>query len=305
MHELCFVMMCVLVTSMVCVCARGLLTTMPQRVLDAWHDRYFDTAPWYGIGLAESRLGLALRHHPRSSFHLSTKVGRSLLPIHDDERNVVVAERSGWQGSQAFDIEFDFSFDAVVKQHEQSLQRLGVGRVDCLVIHDMEQSAGGGAGGMSYDVAPGSETVVQKTVAEHTEVLFGERGGFKALEALRKAGTIKAFGAAANCPGDVMATDVVCWLCVFVFFFLGGGLRPLFHDVCFCVRTEKFKSSCATGTLYGVAPARVRVCSFPSCQPNWRGSPMPCLERGKGSNHGLICVGFFVITTHWVRCLDR
>ena len=134
----------------------------------------------------------------RCRYQLSTKVGRTLLPIHEDTRNVVVAERSGWQGSQAFDVEFDFSGGAVVEQHQQSLQRLGVGRVDCLVIHDLEQSAGGGAGYGDTDVVVGAG----KTVAEHTETLFGEGGGFRALQELRAAGKIKAFGAAVNCPAS-------------------------------------------------------------------------------------------------------
>jgi D-threo-aldose 1-dehydrogenase len=82
--------------------------------------RYFDTAPYYGSGLAERRLGQGLRGRPRDEFTLSTKVGRLLR-----------AGASGWEGAY-----FDFSYDAALRSLEGSLERLGLDRVDIALVHD-------------------------------------------------------------------------------------------------------------------------------------------------------------------------
>jgi D-threo-aldose 1-dehydrogenase len=87
--------------------------------------RFFDTAPYYGSGLAERRLGLALREKPRTEFVLSTKVGRRLKP-----------GRSAWHGAPPFDSYFDFSYDGALRSLEGSLERLGVDRVDVALVHD-------------------------------------------------------------------------------------------------------------------------------------------------------------------------
>jgi len=82
--------------------------------------RFFDTAPYYGGGLAEHRLGAALRERPRAEYTLSTKVGRLLRP-----------DASGWGSAY-----FDFSYDAALRSLESSLERLGVDRVDIVLVHD-------------------------------------------------------------------------------------------------------------------------------------------------------------------------
>jgi D-threo-aldose 1-dehydrogenase len=94
-----------------------------QRVVErAWELglRYFDTAPYYGSGLAERRLGAVLARKPRDAFAVSTKVGRLLH-----------ADASGWQGAY-----FDFSYDAALRSLEQSLGRLGLDRIDVALVHD-------------------------------------------------------------------------------------------------------------------------------------------------------------------------
>jgi D-threo-aldose 1-dehydrogenase len=170
---------------------------------------YFDTAPWYGLGLSESRMGLALCGLPRDSYVLSTKVGRYLRP-HQDEKtwdSMVSTSRStfereqstscqltdpsvspaacraqGWAGGLQNGIEFAYTYDDVMRQYEDSVQRLGTGRIDCLVIHDIEEAEG-----------------QQPVHARGTrEFLAGEKGGYRALEKLRKDGKIKAFGAGIN-----------------------------------------------------------------------------------------------------------
>ena len=95
--------------------------------------RYFDTAPHYGLGLSEQRLGAALRDRPRDSYTLSTKVGRLLEPqpdaVGDDLANgfaVPATRRRVW----------DFSADGVRRSIESSLERLGLDRIDIAYLHD-------------------------------------------------------------------------------------------------------------------------------------------------------------------------
>src|ERR1019366_7931082 len=97
--------------------------------------RYFDTAPHYGLGLSERRLGAALAGRPRSDFVLSTKVGRRLEPLSpagqvDDEGfDVTATHRRVW----------DFSRDGVIRSLEASLERLGVDAVDIVYLHDPDE----------------------------------------------------------------------------------------------------------------------------------------------------------------------
>ncbi|WP_042402546.1 aldo/keto reductase [Streptacidiphilus carbonis] len=110
-----------------------------EAVAAAWDGgiRSFDTAPHYGLGLSERRLGAALRDRPRAEYTLSTKVGRLLVPDpgatgRDDQGFMVPAtQRRVW----------DFSADGVRRSLEQSLVRLGLDRVDTVFIHDPDDHA--------------------------------------------------------------------------------------------------------------------------------------------------------------------
>jgi len=100
--------------------------------IQAWNAglRLFDTAPLYGFGLAERRLGDILRDRPRGELTLSTKVGRLLqegAPPEPDQ---------SWFGAPLLNPVFDFSYDGVMRSFEASLERLGLERVDILHIHD-------------------------------------------------------------------------------------------------------------------------------------------------------------------------
>ncbi|PFG34293.1 D-threo-aldose 1-dehydrogenase [Sanguibacter antarcticus] len=94
--------------------------------------RYFDTAPHYGLGLSERRLGAALSARPRDEYVLSTKVGRLLVP----------APELAGQQDEAFAVpadvrrEWDFSRDGVLRSVEESLERLGLDRLDVVYVHD-------------------------------------------------------------------------------------------------------------------------------------------------------------------------
>ena len=124
--------------------------------------RFFDTAPHYGLGLAERRMGEALRHHPRAEYVLSTKVGRLLVPQDAP---------AGTRDPDIFDVPathrrvFDFSRDGVRRSVEESLSRLGLDRVDILLLHDPD---------------------------EHWRQAVDE--GYPALAELRAAGTVRAIG---------------------------------------------------------------------------------------------------------------
>jgi len=99
----------------------------------AWDEgiRYFDTAPHYGLGLSEQRLGRALRGRPRDEFIVSTKVGRLIRP-RVDRHTDVRGERSA-----AFHREWDFSRDGILRSIEESLERLDLDRLDIVLMHDV------------------------------------------------------------------------------------------------------------------------------------------------------------------------
>lgn len=143
----------------------------------AWDQgiRYFDTAPWYGRGLAEHRLGGFLRTLPRDQFQVTTKVGRTL----HRPANPSTFDRGPWVGGLNFDVHFDYSYDGVMRSYEQALQRLALDTVDALVIHDLEAMFHG-----------------DKTSAYVRELTDG--GGIRALQELKSAGQIKAFGMGVN-----------------------------------------------------------------------------------------------------------
>ena len=152
-------------------------------VAAAWEAgiRYFDTAPWYGRGQAEHRVGRVLYPHPRADFVLSTKVGRTLHAFHDAER----FDRGMWAGGLPFEVRFDYSYDGVMRSFEDSLQRLGLPRIDLLVIHDLD---------LQYHQR-----------GERVQALLHElfTGGWRALSELKRAGLIRGIGAGINERGMI------------------------------------------------------------------------------------------------------
>ncbi|MCO6048390.1 aldo/keto reductase [Mesorhizobium sp. RP14(2022)] len=161
----------------------------------AWEGgmRYFDTAPHYGFGLAERRVGDFLRGKPKDEWVLSTKVGRLLSPVPEDQ-----VPQVGFVDPLPFKLTYDYSYDAIMRSVEFSYARLGLNRIDILYVHDI-----------------GSYTHGPEKTEEHLRQLI-EGGGIRALEELKKAGTIHAFGLGVNetqiCL-DVMArADIDCIL---------------------------------------------------------------------------------------------
>lgn len=136
--------------------------------------RYFDTAPFYGLGFSERRLGDGLRGKPREDFVLSTKVGRLLRP-----RTSSAKRGDGWMTEMPFDVEYDYSYDGIMRSFEDSLQRLGLARIDILYVHDIGEYQHGA-----------------EANAAHMHAL--RESGRKALDALKEAGTIGAIGIGVN-----------------------------------------------------------------------------------------------------------
>jgi D-threo-aldose 1-dehydrogenase len=143
--------------------------------------RTFDTAPHYGAGLSERRLGAALRDRPRDEYILSTKVGRLLVP--GDQ-----GDPEGFAESLDLKRVRDYSRDGVRRSLEDSLERLGLDRVDVALVHD-------------------AEDFMDEAIAE----------AFPALAELRSQGVVRAIGAGLNYVGPMLRVareaDVDCILC--------------------------------------------------------------------------------------------
>jgi D-threo-aldose 1-dehydrogenase len=135
--------------------------------------RYFDTAPYYGFTLSERRLGAALRQRPRADYAVSTKAGRLLLP---DTR--VVPGACGWADPLPYRPHYDYSYDGIMRSHEESLARMGMEYIDILFVHDIGRATHGQLHAMYWR---------QLT-----------SGGFRALEELREAGRVRAIGLGVN-----------------------------------------------------------------------------------------------------------
>jgi D-threo-aldose 1-dehydrogenase len=138
--------------------------------------RYYDPAPWYGITLAEHRIGQFRRQQPRGSFRVSTKVGR----VYARPRDPANVAPGLWTGGLPFELRFDYGYNGIMRSYEDSLQRLGLPRVDLLVIHDID---------IGYH---GNEVGVERCFEQL------EDGGLRALQELKSAGEIKGYGAGIN-----------------------------------------------------------------------------------------------------------
>jgi len=134
---------------------------------------YFDTAPFYGLGLAEHRLGACLRTIDRRSVVLSTKIGRLMRPLGEGP-----APGLGVAGEPPFEVAFDYSYDGTLRSLEHSLQRLGTNAVDIALVHDVNRRWQG----------------------DRVEQRYGEamNGAYRALVELRDAGVVKAIGVGVN-----------------------------------------------------------------------------------------------------------
>ena len=160
----------------------------------AWDEglRYFDTAPWYGFGLAERYTGDFLRDKPSDSYVLSTKVGRILFPVPDEK-----VPNYGFVDPLPFGARYDYSYDGIMRSVEASHARLGLNRIDILYVH-----------------AIGVYTHGAERNAVHLRQLFDS--GLRALDELKSSGVISAFGLGVNevpvCLDVMRNADLDCIL---------------------------------------------------------------------------------------------
>jgi len=134
--------------------------------------RYFDSAPFYGLGRASRILGDTLRELPRDDWVLATKVGRLLRP------QTSAAATGVLQHPMPFHPVYDYSYSGIMRSFEDDLQRLGLARIDILYVHDVGAREHG-------DAYPEVRRTFRKS-------------GYRALEELRSSGTVSAIGIGVN-----------------------------------------------------------------------------------------------------------
>ncbi|MFF3934887.1 aldo/keto reductase [Streptomyces phaeofaciens] len=147
----------------------------------AWDQgiRYFDTAPLYGAGLAEIRLGDVLADKPRDAYVLSTKVGRIVLDEFEDPASRELGEKGAlFEHGRPHKMVNDYSADATLRSVENSLERLRTDRLDIVWVHDVAQDFYGDDWVGVYESA--------------------RTGAFRALTRLREEGVIAAWGLGVN-----------------------------------------------------------------------------------------------------------
>ncbi len=139
--------------------------------------RYFDTAPFYGYGLAERRMGLALHNHVRAEYVISTKVGRLLAPL-SQVGKAEFQPGGAWQNPPPFASIYDYSASGLRRSVEASLQRLGMDYLDIVFVHDI-----------------GEVTHGDKNAHYWSQLVSG---GFRELEQLKREKLIGAIGLGVN-----------------------------------------------------------------------------------------------------------
>ncbi|SHN25039.1 D-threo-aldose 1-dehydrogenase [Duganella sacchari] len=147
----------------------------------AWEQgiRHFDTAPLYGAGLAELRLGEALAKRKREHYVLSSKVGRVILDEFEDPAARQLGEKGGvFEHGRPNKIVNDYGADATLRSIEDSLKRLKTDHLDIVYVHDVAQDFYGDGWLAQFDIA--------------------RTGAFRVLDRLRNEGVIKAWGLGVN-----------------------------------------------------------------------------------------------------------
>ena len=142
--------------------------------------RHFDTAPHYGAGLSEIRMGAILRRQRRADFWLSTKVGRLLRPV-----TAVPELDEGFVGALPFARTFDYSAGATMRSIEDSCARMGLSGIDIVYIHDCSEDWHGAEWKTRFREAMG--------------------GAAKVLSAMRRRGEIRGWGMGLNLVEPALA----------------------------------------------------------------------------------------------------
>ncbi|ONG57863.1 L-fucose dehydrogenase, partial [Pseudoroseomonas deserti] len=143
--------------------------------------RLYDTSPWYTLGRGERRMGAVLSSKPRDEFVLSTKVGRILEP----DASLGLRRVANWADAPPFRHRFDYTADGTRRSIEDSLQRLGLSRLDIVFVHDLSPSTSDiGDWRAQFEIA--------------------RTGAFPALQRMKEEGIIKAWGLGVNDPEPIL-----------------------------------------------------------------------------------------------------
>ena len=174
---------------------------------------YLDTAPHYGFGLSEKRIGEALSGHDRGSVTLSTKIGRVLTPIKDAD---TTRARHGFYAPEPFEPTFDYSYDGVMRSFDSSLKRLRTATIDILLCHDIGELTHG---------------------ADHAQRMSEFlNGGYRAMQALRADGRVRALGIGVNewevCSTLLPECEMDCVLLAGRYTLLEQGALTEFFELC-------------------------------------------------------------------------
>lgn len=149
----------------------------------AWNAgiRLYDTSPWYTLGRGERRMGTVLSSKPRDEFVISTKIGRILEP----DPELGLRRVANWADAPPFRHRFDYTADGTRRSIEDSLQRLGLSRLDIVFVHDLSPS--------TSDIGDWRE-----------QFEIARQGAFPALARMKEEGIIKAWGLGVNDPEPIL-----------------------------------------------------------------------------------------------------
>jgi len=213
--------------------------------------RFYDTAPMYGHGLSELRTGHSLRWKRRDDFVLASKVGRVLKPARRD-----TIDFAPWVDGAPFTMHFDYSYDGTMRSFEDSLQRLGLERMDVCFIHDIDVFTRG---------------------AEQPAVFEQAMDGcWRALERLRSQGLVKAIGVGVNewqvCHEALKRHDFDCFLLAGRYTLLEQDALDEFLPLC-----EKRGAAVVVGGGFnsGILATGAR----PGAKYNYAPAPQPILDK--------------------------
>jgi D-threo-aldose 1-dehydrogenase len=227
-------------------------TDAAQTLAAGWDEgmRYFDTAPLYGHGIGERRVGAFLQGKPRASFTVSTKVGRLLVPQ--------PGKVDGGAYVEVPDLApvYDYSRDGALRSVEDSLKRLGLDRIDVLLIHDIDRF----------------------THKEAQSQRFQEAmdGAYEALAELRTQGVVGAIGIGVNewqvCEAVARVADIDCVLLAGRYTLLEQEALASFLPLCLVK-----KISVIAGGVFnsGILATGAR----PGATYNYAPAPPPVLKR--------------------------
>ncbi|HEV7381841.1 MAG TPA: aldo/keto reductase [Dyadobacter sp.] len=176
--------------------------------------RYFDTSPWYGLGISERRMGLFLKDKEREDFTLSTKIGRILTPHENFKPGQLL-----WKGKMNSDYKYDYTAAGVRKSVEDSLQRLGVSSIDVVFIHDL---------------SPDNVDMKEKWV-EYFDI--ARKGAMPELTKMREEGMIKGWGLGVNTIEPILKTmkvadpDIFLSACQYSLIEHEAALNKMFPEI--------------------------------------------------------------------------